>query len=65
MEVNWLTTIDVARILGVSVERVRKIADAGELPTVRTPGGQRLYDEVEVRRLLRAREGTAAAAASR
>lgn len=33
-----------ARILGVSVDTVRRYADAGRLATVRTPGQQRLVD---------------------
>ena len=33
-----------AELLGVSVDTVRRWADAGELPSTRTPGGQRLVD---------------------
>lgn len=33
-----------ARILGVSIDTVRRWADAGKLATVRTEGGQRLVD---------------------
>jgi molybdopterin-binding protein len=33
-----------ARLLGVSVDTVRRLADAGKLATTRTPGGQRLVD---------------------
>lgn len=33
-----------ARILGISVDTVRRHADAGRLATVRTPGQQRLVD---------------------
>lgn len=33
-----------ARLLGVSVDTVRRLADAGRLATSRTPGGQRLVD---------------------
>ena len=35
-----------AELLGVSVDTVRRWADAGELPTKRTGGGQRLIDGV-------------------
>lgn len=33
-----------ARILGVSIDTVRRWADAGKLPTVRTSGGHRLVE---------------------
>jgi molybdopterin-binding protein len=33
-----------AEMLGVSVDTVRRWADAGELPSTRTTGGQRLVD---------------------
>ena len=33
-----------AELLGVSVDTVRRWADAGELPSTRTPGGQRMVD---------------------
>lgn len=40
-----------ARILGVSVDTVRRLADAGKLGTVRTDGGQRLVDGARLARL--------------
>jgi molybdopterin-binding protein len=40
-----------ARILGVSVDTVRRLADAGKLRTTRTPGGQRLVDGARLARL--------------
>jgi molybdopterin-binding protein len=35
---------DAAELLGVSVDSVRRLADSGKLPTVRTSGGQRVID---------------------
>ncbi len=52
----FLESIDVARKLGVSTDRVRQLADAGELqPVARTARGVRLFDADEVERLLRER----------
>ncbi len=41
----------VAEMLGVSVDTVRRWADAGRLPTVRSSGGQRLVNAGDVARL--------------
>jgi molybdopterin-binding protein len=35
---------EVAELLGVSVDSVRRLADSGRLTTVRTAGGQRVVD---------------------
>jgi molybdopterin-binding protein len=35
---------DAAELLGVSVDSVRRLADSGRLPTVRTSGGQRVIE---------------------
>lgn len=43
-----LTTRDVARRLGVSVQRVRQYAEQGLLPFRRTPGGHRRYDAAAI-----------------
>lgn len=40
-----------ARLLGVSVDTVRRLADTGKLRTKRSPGGQRLVDGVQLARL--------------
>lgn len=52
-----LTTLDAARRLGLSAERVRQLSRAGILPAVRTPRGQRIYAgrDVETLRLQRER----------
>jgi molybdopterin-binding protein len=40
-----------AELLGVSVDTVRRWADAGSLPSTRTPGGHRLVDGAGLARL--------------
>src|SRR5579863_9462112 len=40
---------DVARELGLSPTRIRQLADAGVIPSSRTPGGHRLFDLGAVR----------------
>ncbi len=40
-----------ARILGVSVDTVRRLADSGKLKTTRTRGGQRLVDGARLAKL--------------
>ena len=42
----------VARRLGLSTSRVRQLADAGDIPVSRTPGGHRRFDLEEVLRAL-------------
>lgn len=42
----------VAELLGVSVDTVRRMADNGELKTRRTSGGQRVVDGVDLARYL-------------
>lgn len=42
-----LTTSDVARLLAVSVDRVRQLARTGQLPSSSTPYG-RLFDAATV-----------------
>ena len=40
-----------AELLGVSVDTMRRWADAGRVKVVRTPGGRRLIDGVDLARL--------------
>ena len=47
----------VAELLGVSVDTVRRLADNGELKTRRTGGGQRLIDGADLARFLEAHGG--------
>ena len=48
----------VAELLGVSVDTVRRWADAGRLKTRRTTGGQRVIDGPDLARFLQAQGGT-------
>ncbi len=45
---------EVAELLGVSVDSVRRLTDTGRLPTVRTPGGQRVVDGRQLARFMAA-----------
>jgi molybdopterin-binding protein len=42
----------VAELLGVSADTVRRLADSGRLPTQRTTGGQRVIDGAALARYL-------------
>ena len=52
--VDLVSTREVARIAGVGASAVKRWADAGQLPCVRTAGGHRRFDRAEVERFLRA-----------
>jgi len=43
---------EVAELLGVSVDRVRRLADSGHLTTVRTSGGQRVVNGRQLARFM-------------
>lgn len=45
---------EVAELLGVSVDSVRRLADSGRLTTVRTAGGQRVVDGRHLARFMAA-----------
>jgi molybdopterin-binding protein len=45
---------EVAELLGVSVDSVRRLADAGRLSTVRTSGGQRVVEGRQLARFMAA-----------
>src|SRR3954452_23629266 len=51
-----LRTREVAQLFQVSERTVAEWARHGRIPSVRTPGGHRLYPADQVRRLLVARE---------
>lgn len=50
-----MTPGDVARVLGVTADGVRKMADRGEIPVQRTSSGERLFWKSEVEALQRRR----------
>ena len=58
-----LRTREVAQLFQVSERTVAEWARRGRIPSVRTPGGHRLYPADQVRRLLVATENGDAAAA--
>ena len=45
---------EVADLLGISVDTVRRLADSGRLTTVRTAGGQRVVDGRQLARFMAA-----------
>jgi diguanylate cyclase (GGDEF)-like protein/excisionase family DNA binding protein len=51
-EAHWLRVSDVARLLGVSANTVRRWTDAGKVRTHRSPGGHRRYLRHEIVGLL-------------
>jgi excisionase family DNA binding protein len=52
-----LTPSDAARVLGLSSDSVRALADAGKLPMLRTVSGRRLFRRGDVDRLAADRAG--------
>ncbi len=46
---KWLTLSQAAALLGVHPTTVRRWADSGQLPSLRTPGGHRRFSEAELR----------------
>jgi len=59
-----LRTRDVARAFQVSERTVAEWARRGRIPSVRTPGGHRLYPADRIRDLLRAAESSGSEGAS-
>ena len=51
MDGSFPTTSDAARVLGVCAATVRMYDATGRLPSVRTPGGWRLFLRDDVERL--------------
>lgn len=49
---DLLTSTQVAELLGVGASSVKRWADSGRLPCVRTPGGHRRFLRIEVERAL-------------
>src|SRR5512134_692739 len=49
---HWLPIGEASRLLGVHIDTVREWADAGMLPSYRTPGGHRRFSQSELRHFL-------------
>jgi excisionase family DNA binding protein len=54
-----LSTIEAARLTGIAPSSVKRWADQGLLPCVRTPGGHRRYDRLALEEFLRSRSRAA------
>ena len=52
---------EVAEMLGISVDSVRRLTDSGRLATVRTAGGQRVVDGRQLARFMAVTPGEAKA----
>jgi len=61
-DTTWLHVADVARLLGVSANTVRRWTDAGRIAAYRSPGGHRRYLAEDVHALLSEEEVAGAAA---
>jgi diguanylate cyclase (GGDEF)-like protein/excisionase family DNA binding protein len=61
-DTTWLRVADVARLLGVSVNTVRRWTDAGRIAAYRSPGGHRRYLAEDVHALLSEEEVAGATA---
>ena len=56
LNTELLRTRDVARAFQVSERTIAEWARRGRIPSVRTPGGHRLYPAERIREILRAAE---------
>lgn len=52
---DWLSIRDASRLLGVHIGTVREWADAGILPSYRTPGGHRRFTSYDLRNFIASR----------
>lgn len=55
MEKRWLTVREAAKLLGVHPATLRQWADAGIVPSFRTPGGHRRFARQDIEAFLRER----------
>ncbi len=53
---DWLSIREASRLLGVHIGTVREWADAGLLPSYRTPGGHRRFSSCDIRTFLQGRQ---------
>ncbi len=49
---RWLDLSEAAQYLGVHFTTLRRWADAGQVPCIRTPGGRRRFAESDLRRFM-------------
>jgi excisionase family DNA binding protein len=65
MVMDWMLGTDAARVLGVSPDRVKQIANEGGLPALRVGRrGVRVYRREDVERLAAERQAAKRAAAA-
>ncbi len=53
---DWLSIREASRLLGVHIGTVREWADAGLIPSYRTPGGHRRFTSYDLRSFLQQRQ---------
>jgi excisionase family DNA binding protein len=56
MKTDFFLVSEAARELGVAASTVRRLEERGELKASRTPGGTRVFEANDVRRLAAQRE---------
>jgi excisionase family DNA binding protein len=56
MNESLLSTGDAARLLGISAEYLRNLADSGRLPAERTVSGQRIFRSADIQEFQSKRE---------
>ena len=61
---GWLSTVQVARLLGVTRVRVHQLEEAGYLPSMRNNWNWRVFDPTDVNEYLKKREAVRAARAA-
>jgi excisionase family DNA binding protein len=49
---DWLSIHEASRLLGVHIGTVREWADAGTLPSYRTPGGHRRFLRTDLQKFI-------------
>lgn len=55
---DWISVRDAARVLAVHPETLKRWADLGEIPSMRTPGGWRRFRKTDVDAFIDARRTT-------